>query len=85
MARFSRSFPGREDVRRRQMELKFAMGQLRDAGAEADLQILLSLPQNKTDGDLMFMMGRCREDGKNDLDAQSLVRSGDQAQCAAKD
>ena len=51
------------------MELKFAMGLLRDAGAEADLQILLGLPRNKTDGDLMYMMGRCLE-GKNDQDAR---------------
>ena len=65
-----RRFPGREDVRRRQMELKFAMKQFIDSGAEADLQMLLSLPQNKTDGDLLFMMGRCREEGKNDLDAK---------------
>ena len=65
-----RHFPGREDVRRRQMELKFTMGQFSDAGAEKDLGMLLSLPQNKTDGNLHFMMGRCREEGKNDLEAK---------------
>jgi cellulose synthase operon protein C len=65
-----RRFPGREDVRRRQMELKFTMGQYTDAGAESDLKMLLSLPQNKNDGDLLFKMGRCREEGKNDLDAK---------------
>jgi cellulose synthase operon protein C len=70
-----RQLPGREDVRRKQMELKFAMGQLRDAGAEADLQILLNLPQNKTDGDLWFMMGRCREDAKNDVDARTCYET----------
>ncbi len=52
------------------MELKFAMGQFTDAGAEADLKILLSLPQNKADGNLLFLMGRCREEGKNDLEAK---------------
>ena len=70
-----RQHPGRDDVRRKQMELKFAMGQFREAGAEADLQILLNLPQNKTDGDLWFMMGRCREDEKNDLDARSCYEA----------
>jgi cellulose synthase operon protein C len=65
-----RRFPGREDVRRRQMELKFAMGRLTDAGAAADLQILLTLPQNKTDGNLLFLMGRCCEEGKNDVEAK---------------
>ena len=62
--------PGRADVRRKLAELKFAMGRLRDAGAEADLKILLNLAENKNDGNLLFLMGRCwQEDSGNDLNA----------------
>ena len=70
-----RQYPGREDARRRQMELKFAMGLLRDSGAEADLQMLLSLPQNETDGNLMYLLARCREEGKNYQDARKWYES----------
>ena len=64
-------FPGREDVRKRQMDLKFAMGELRGQGAEADLKILLNKPENKSNGNLLFLMGRCAEDGKNDVEAKN--------------
>ena len=66
--------PGRDDVRRKQMELKIAMGRLRDEGAEADLKILLNMDENKNDGNLLFLMGRCCEDGKNDVDAVKWYR-----------
>ena len=29
-----------------------------------------NVPENNSDGNLLFMMGRCREEGKNDLDAK---------------
>ena len=64
--------PGRDDVRRKRMELKIAMGRFhdgRDGAAEADLKILLNREENKNDGHLLFLMGRCCEDGKNDEDA----------------
>jgi tetratricopeptide (TPR) repeat protein len=60
-----RRFPGRDEVRRRQMELKFAMNRLQDDGAEADLKVLLKLPKYQEDGNLMFMLARCYEEGKN--------------------
>ena len=68
------SNPGRADVRRKQAKLKFTMGRLRDNGAEADLTILLNMPENKTDGDLLFLMGRCCEDGNNDVNAVMWYR-----------
>ena len=61
--------PGRADVRRKRAELNFARGRLRDAGAEADLKILLNLDEYKNDGNLLFLMGRCSEDGGNDASA----------------
>jgi cellulose synthase operon protein C len=64
-----RRYPARPDVRRKQMELKVAMGNLADQGAEADVKMLLALDENKNDGHLRFLMGRCREAGKNDEDA----------------
>jgi cellulose synthase operon protein C len=66
--------PGRTDVRRKQAKLKFAMNRLRDNGAEADLTILLNLPENQTDGDLLFLMGRCCEDESNDVNAVKWYR-----------
>jgi cellulose synthase operon protein C len=66
--------PGRADVRRKQAMLEFAMGRLRDNGAEGDLTILLNMPENKTDGDLLFLMGRCCEDGNNDVNAVMWYR-----------
>ena len=51
------------------MELKIAMGHLIDKGAEADLKILLNKEENKNDGNLLFLMGRCCEEGKNDAKA----------------
>ena len=56
---------GNENVRRKQMKLKFDMGLLTDLGAEEDLNILLNLAANKTDGNLLFLMGRCCEEGGN--------------------
>ena len=61
--------PGREDVRRRLMELNFTANRLTGEGAEADLRILLAKEENKNDGNLMFLMGRCCEEGKNDAKA----------------
>ena len=66
--------PGRTDVRRKLAELKIAMGRLRDSGAEAELKILLNMAENKNDGNLHFLMGRCYEDGKNDVDAVTSYR-----------
>ena len=59
------------------MDLKIAMGRFhdqRDGGAEADLKILLTRDKNKNDGNLMFLMGRCCEEGKNDVNAVSWYR-----------
>ena len=68
--------PGRDDVRRKQVALKFAMGRLRDSGAEADLTILLNRAENKNDGELLFLMGRCCEDNDNDVKAVDVVPRG---------
>ena len=57
------------------MELKVAMGLLRDQGAEADLKILLSKPENQNNGHLQYLMGRCCEDGKNDLEAKKCYEA----------
>lgn len=65
---------GREDVRRKRIALKTAMGRLGDADTETDLKILLNLEQNKNDGDLMFLMGRCCEEGHNDVNAVMWYR-----------
>ena len=65
---------GREDVRRKRVALKIAMGRLRDADTETDLKILLNLDENKSDGDLLFLMGRCCEDGDNDVNAVTSYR-----------
>ena len=57
-------------------KLTFAMGRLRDAGgAEADLKILLNLDKYKNDGHLLFLMGRCSEDGGNDASAVTSYRN----------
>ena len=65
---------GREDVRRKRMALNIAMNHLRDTGAEADLRILLNMKEHKNDGDLLFLMGRCCEDGQNDQNAVDCYR-----------
>jgi tetratricopeptide (TPR) repeat protein len=65
-----RASPGRDDVRRRRMELSVLMGRLRDQGAEADLKILLRTPDKNPDGHLLYLMGLCSEDGKNDSTAK---------------
>ena len=70
-----RRFPGRDDVRRKQMELKFAIGRIHDEGAEADLKILLKDPANQTDGNLLFLMGRCYESAKNDKQAHDYYQA----------
>ena len=36
---------------------------------KTDLTILLNMPENGTDGNLLFLMGRCCEDGNNDVKA----------------
>jgi tetratricopeptide (TPR) repeat protein len=64
---------GRDDVRRRLMQLKFDMGNLisgagRDDGANSDLQILLKSSPN--DPELRFLMGRCYEEEGNFAGAQ---------------
>ncbi|HEX3446679.1 MAG TPA: tetratricopeptide repeat protein [Isosphaeraceae bacterium] len=67
---------GRDDVRRKQMELKVKAGRLLDeGGAEFDLKMLLSNDANKNDGELWFWMGRCAEAGKNDAAAATYYRS----------
>ena len=70
MAAFSVVFPGERTSRRRQMELKFSMGRLRDDGAIADLNILLQTPSNKNDGNLLYMMGRCCDEIRDDVKAK---------------
>jgi cellulose synthase operon protein C len=75
-------YPARADIRRKRMELKVAMGNLADQGAEADLKILLHLAETenkaetekKRDGHLTFLMGRCCEAGKNDEGAETWYR-----------
>ena len=67
-------FPGREDVRRKQMEVKFAMGRFRDEGAIADLNILLSKPENQQNGDLLYKMGVCCEESRRDAKARDYYR-----------
>ena len=67
-------FPGREDVRRKQMELKFAMGRFGDEGAIADLSILLSTPANQSDGDLLYKMGFCCEESRRETKARDYYR-----------
>ena len=75
VARRSRNL-GRDDVRRKQMELKVKAGRLLDeGGAEFDLKMLLSNDANKNDGELLFWMGRCAEAGKNDAAAATYYRS----------
>ena len=66
--------PGREDVRRKQVALKVAMGRLQDTGLEADLTILLNKAENKNDGELLFLRGRCYENNDNDENAVEWYR-----------
>jgi cellulose synthase operon protein C len=66
--------PGREDVLRKRVALKIAMGRRGDGGTETDLKILLKMAKNTNDGDLHFLMGRCCEDGKNEADAVKSYR-----------
>jgi cellulose synthase operon protein C len=65
---------GRDDVRRKRVALKIAMGRLHDADTETDLKILLKRDENKKDGDLLFLMGRCCEDSDNDVNAVMWYR-----------
>ncbi len=62
-------YPGRDDLRRRRAELKFAVGNLSEADTQAELQILLDSPQGKRDGHLLFLLGRCCEANKNNARA----------------
>ena len=52
------------------MELKVAMGRFHDdrgGAAEEDLKILLKADEKtRTMANLLFLMGRCCEEGKND-------------------
>jgi cellulose synthase operon protein C len=74
-----RRFPWRDDARRRQAELKFASNRLlsrgRELGAEADLDILLKSEENQKDGNLLFMMARCYEEGKDDKQAREKYQA----------
>ncbi len=70
---------GKDDVRRKQMELRVKAGRLvvanePEAGAEFDLKMLLDQESNKNDGELLFWSGRCAEAGKNDLAAASFYQ-----------
>ena len=70
---------GRNDVRRKQMELKVKAGQLvvpdrAELGAEFDLKMLLDQESNQNDGELLFWSGRCAEKGKNDSAAASFYQ-----------
>ena len=56
------------------MELKFAMGRFGDEGAIADLTILLSIPANQSDGDLLYKMGVCCEESRRDAKARDYYR-----------
>ena len=58
---------------------------MRDQGAEADLKILLNMDENKNDGNLLFLMGRCCEDGKNDVDAVKWYRKAIEHECASSE
>ena len=64
---------GRADVRRKQMQVEIDKGDF--PAAEADLKILLDMDENKNDGHLMFLMGRCSEGVRNDVDAVEWYRS----------
>ena len=69
--------PGDNDVRRKQMELKVAMGRFHDdrgGAAEEDLKTLLKADESENDGKLLFLMGRCCEEGKNDEAAVTWYR-----------
>ncbi len=63
-------YPGRDDLRRRRAELRFAVGNLSEADTQAELQILLDSPQGKRDGHLLFLLGRCCEANNNDARAK---------------
>ena len=56
-------------MRRKRVALKKEMNRLRDADTETDLKILLNMEENKSDGDLLFLMGRCCEEGDNHQNA----------------
>ena len=66
--------PGRDDVRQKRVALKSAMGQFRDLDADADLTILVNRAENKNNGELLFLMGRCCEDTDNDARAVEWYR-----------
>ena len=65
--------PGRDDVRQKRVALKSAMGRLGDSDAERDLRILVNRAENENNGELLFLMGRCCEDNKNDGKAVEAV------------
>ena len=62
--------PGRDDARRRLMELDLDMGRFPDARTE--LAILLKRAEN--DGDLNFKMGRCCDEARDDKEAVRFYR-----------
>jgi cellulose synthase operon protein C len=70
-----RRYSGRADVRRKQAELKIAMGPAHFPSADADLQILLNMDENKNDGHLWFLRGKCGEGVRNYVDAVEWYRT----------
>jgi cellulose synthase operon protein C len=65
-----RRYLGRDDVRRKLMQLKVKSGLfIVEGGAELDLKLLLKKSENENDGELLFWMGRCAEEARNDAGA----------------
>ena len=65
---------GREDVRRKLIDLKFEMGRLvsssgREDGADVHVKILLDTAGLENDPHLLYLMGRCEEVKENDVTA----------------
>ena len=65
---------GREDVRRKLIDLKLEMGHLvsssgREDGADVHVKILLDKVGNENDPHLLYLMGRCEEAKGNDATA----------------
>ncbi len=77
-------YPGREDLRRRRAELRFAVGNLSEADTQAELQILLDSPQGKRDGHLLFLLGRCCEVNRNDARAKICYEAAIENQAPEK-
>ena len=63
-------FKGRADVRRRQLDLRVEMGDF--GNARTDVSILLKT--TPADGKLLYMMGRCCEEAKDDTEAVRYYR-----------